>query len=210
MENTPEPFKIAELIYSEMKGELSEADKEILNKWKNADIKNMELYNHVINENIIKQKIVSYQKTDTGNAWDIIDKKIIKNFKTSRLQLFNVIKYVAAASVMLIAVSYFLLKRPAMPDFEKVADKNVIVSGTQKAVLTTSNNEVIELGKPEKKRTFKLNNVSVTDTNNTLTFQETEEIKQPEESVEISYNILEIPPRAARCLPASTAAAARC
>lgn len=191
MKNIDE-YRIAELIFLELKEELNETNRKILHDWINESYDNLELYNKIINKNNIVTKIDAYNKIDKKEAWIKLNKKLGKNKKTKRIQLKSILKYAAAASILLLIGSYLLIRKSSLPKDEIKTNSIVILSGTQKATLTTSNNEKIELGELEKRRTFHLTNASVTDTNKTLTFQY-KEAEQPEKTPEVAINTLETP-----------------
>lgn len=192
MENNTDQYKIAQLIFLELKGELTEADKEILEKWKSESVENSIYYNKIIDENSIKNKISAYHKIDSEKAWLKLDKELGDFKKTEKIHLNRIIKYVAAACVLFALAGYFFLNQQSHSDKDIVLTHNVISSGTQKAVLKTSNNQRFELGELKQKNTFQLTNTSATDSNFTLTYQNIE-AELLEELSEITINTLETP-----------------
>ena len=93
MENNTDQYKIAQLIFLELKGELTEADKEILEKWKSESVENSIYYNKIIDENSIKNKISAYHKIDSEKAWLKLDKELGDFKKTEKIHLNRIIKY---------------------------------------------------------------------------------------------------------------------
>lgn len=195
MENNLDQYKIAELIFLELKNELSETEKDILDTWKSENPQNLELYNKIIHEDNIVNKINSLNKIDKKKAWNRLDRVLEQKQKTKGIQIKSILKYAAAACIILIIGSYLIFRKPSPGKNEKLVSNTVntvIPSGTQKATLTTSTNEIIELGKTGEKRNFQLANVSAMDTNNTLIFQQTT-AEQPDKVPVNTMNTLETP-----------------
>ncbi|MBN1116891.1 MAG: FecR family protein [Bacteroidales bacterium] len=186
-------FKIAELIVAELKGELSESDRNLLNKWKNDSSENLNLYNKIVDENNIAKKITAIHNTEKEEAWNRLDKEL-QETKPNKIPFRSILKFAAAAAVILfISGTYLFLKHNSIPGNEKAQSiEKLIVSGTRKAILTTSDNQKIELGNAPKKRVFQLRKTSVSDTNSTLTFQTAGEEK-PNQLTEIALNTIETP-----------------
>ena len=194
MEPKFDPHKIAELIFLELKGELSENERKMLGSWKSESLENLELYNKITNEKTISDKISTYNKVDNQKAWTKLEKKLENTNKTKNIRLHKIFRYAAAACILLLIGSYFLFKQPPQPADKKLARNttSIIVSGTQKATLTTSKNEIIELGKLSETRMYNLANASVTDTNNTLTYKNIDN-DQIEKTSIVAINTLETP-----------------
>jgi len=185
-----DPFKIAELIFLQLKGELKEADKFILDQWKNESTENKEMYEKIVDEENIIDKIKNYQEIDHNKAWERItgDLEIEKRSRVFRFA--NIMKYAAAILLLLSIGSYFLLKRSGHVRTE-VAVNTVILPGTQKAVLTTSDNRRITLGKTGQSQVYQLTTISVTDSNSMLIFGN--ETSQNTAGKEIAINTIETP-----------------
>lgn len=189
MEEYNDQYKIAQLIFLELRGELSDAEEEILNAWKED---HPELYNKIIDETNITNKLSAYRQVNAKDAWDSIDQKLVEKGSARIIHLRRLLKYAVAASILLLVGSYLLFRKLPIHIENKPTIVAEIPSGTQKATLTTSKNEVIELGEEDKSQTFQLTNVSATDTNNTLTFNHNNEIIDGE-PVEIAINTLTTP-----------------
>ena len=192
MPNKQDPYNIAELIFREMKNGLSEKESIELAGWKNKDPRNMELYARITNGENIREKINLYEQTDTGNAWDRLEKQLAGNSKVISRNFRAILPYAAAACILVLVGTYFLLKPSQEPTGEKLAENPVIVSGTQKAILTTSDNKKIVLGDTRESQTFSLEKALVKDTNNTLTYLDREPV-QSGETPSLAMNTLETP-----------------
>ncbi|MFC2137760.1 FecR domain-containing protein, partial [Bacteroidota bacterium] len=190
MKNQIDEYKIAELIFLELNGEITDADKEALYKWINESSDNQELYNKIINENNIKNKIDFYNKLDKQKAWNNLSQQLDEKEKIKNINFPKILKY-AAVLIPLLIGGYILVNYNNSFIEEEITIAETIPPGTQKATLTTSTNEKIELGKTEKKRIFNFKKATVTDTSHTLTYQNID--KETKKEVEIAYNTLETP-----------------
>ncbi|MGD2034339.1 MAG: FecR family protein [Bacteroidales bacterium] len=192
MNKNIDQYKIAELIFLELKDELSAAERDILDEWKRENPGNLDLYHKIVDENNIISKMNVYNKLDKKKAWTRLDKELEKNRETTGIRFKSVLRYAAAASILLLIGSYLLLKQLSPSQDEAPVRGAVILSGTQKATLTTSDNEKIELGRVEQSRVYHLANASVTDTNSTLTYLD-KETDRTEKPSEVAVNTLETP-----------------
>lgn len=192
MENIKDPYKIADFIYRDLRGELGDAEKAWFNDWKNEHPDNLRLYDTIIDENNIRNKISEYGRSGTGEAWKRLEKQLPTREKIIRRNFKVILRYAAAACIALLIGIYFLIKPFSKNVEEKVAESPIIESGTQKATLTTTNHEKIILGESGESQTFRLENTMVKDTNNTLTYQQSEEL--PVNGIsQIALNTLETP-----------------
>ena len=191
MENSFDKYQIAELIFLELKGEIREADKQVLQNWKNESEENQTLYIKIVNENAIKNKISYYNKIDKKNAWTKLSRQLDDKGNVKKINFSEILKYAAVIALPLLIGTYIILNHSSVFPDKEIAVVETISPGTQKAILTTSTNEKIELGQTEKKRIFNFKKATVTDTSQTLTYQNIEVDSKKE--IEIAYNKLETP-----------------
>ena len=191
MKNNMDEYKIAELIFLELQENISDADKKVLHNWINESEENTILYQKIITEKNIVNKIGTYNKIDKKAAWSNLNLLIDKKTNVRKINFIKVIKYAAVISIPIIIGAYYLFNNILQSDKNEIAEVHTISPGTQKAILTTSTNNKIELGKTEKKQVFRFSKAVVTDTSQTLTYQKNEEVIEQE--VEITYNTLETP-----------------
>ena len=185
-------FKIAELIFHDLKEELSEADKSILKDWINESTENRELYNKIIDKNNIRNKIDTLNKSNTKEAWKKLNNELGEKKKIFRLNSNTILKYAVAACIVLLVGIYIVLKQTSKPEEYKLTESPTIVTGTQKAVLITSDNTKIALGDFKEGKTFNLKNAMVKDANNILTYHQTKE-EPNKEALQPATNTLETP-----------------
>ncbi len=188
MKNQLDEYKIAKLIFLELKGEINEAEKKLLHNWINKSDKNKKLYNKIIDENNIINKVKAYNKINNNDAWEKLAKQLYEKQKIKRISFASLLKYAAIIAIPLLIGGYFLFSNFNQNNNNLIADKQIIIPGTQKAILTTSTNEKIELGKTKRKQIFNFKKATVTDTSETLTYNE-----KGKETTEIAFNTLETP-----------------
>lgn len=189
MESLNTQFKIAELIYLELKGEISETKKLILKNWLEESTVNKELYENIINEENIKTKMNKYNSLDKENAWEKINTQLNEKSKIVKFNFVKIIKYAAVILLPLLTAWYILFNSSNLfkNNIYEIAE---IHPGTQKAILTLESGEKVVLENKESKRIF-LNKISsIVDTNKTLIYTNTEKKIKVKT---IHYNTLETP-----------------
>jgi ferric-dicitrate binding protein FerR (iron transport regulator) len=192
MENPIDQYRIAELIFLELKGELKKEERRLLFDWVNQSPDNQAFYKKIINEKNIINKINAYRRVNRKGAWNKINSRIEEKGKIRKLDSYRIVKYAAAVIIPLVIGSYLLLKHDIIFKNKETLNGPVIISGTQKAILSTSTNERIELGENGKRRIFNFTKATVIDTSHTLTYQN-REAEQIEKTSEIALNTLETP-----------------
>jgi transmembrane sensor len=166
-----DPYRIAELIYRELKGELSDEERKVLDQWKKESQDNTETYRKITDEALIIKKINIYNAVDKKMAWKKLEHKL--NSKSKKIHLFSqrFFKYAAAAVILLAVGGYLWLRLNEKSPVPIVADERIIIhSGTQKAILITSKEERIELGNVQGGQTIQLSATWAVDTDNTLSY----------------------------------------
>jgi transmembrane sensor len=191
MEEPNDQYKIAQLIFRELSGEITEPEQKILDQWKDERPGNRAVYNKTIDEKNITGKLKAYESIDMENAWSKLNSKLGKRNHPKTIHLRSILKYAAAVLIIVSIGSYFFLRRSTPVENGKIVHA-LINPGTQKAILTTSKNERIELGTLQQSRHIHLVNTSVTDTNSTLTFAHSDLI-QIDAIQEIASNSIETP-----------------
>jgi len=189
MENFSLLFKISELIAKQKTGDISDDEKLFLENWLNTNKKNREIYDDLQENFDINKEINQLKSFNAKKAFKAISKQTGMT-KTRVIKLSNNI-YKYAAAVAVLVVCFFAINRFFNYNEPKQIAITEIKPGTQKAILTTSTNEKIELGQTEKKRIFNFEKATVIDTSETLTYQNKED--KHEEEIEIAYNQLETP-----------------
>lgn len=189
MKNKLDEYQLAELIFKELKGELLKNDQEILDAWKAESKDNLATYHKIINEQNLANSISNYASSDTLKAWTRFKDSTRPQNKNKIVTFKHWLQYAAIAIILIGVSTYFLLKQQT-PGYAPVTQLQAINSGTQRAVLKTGNNEIIELGVMETKRTIQLASATVSDSNNTLSFAGLEKINTSAPQV---MNTLETP-----------------
>jgi len=191
MEEPNDQYKIAQLIFRELSGDITEPEQKILDHWKDERHENRAVYNKTIADKRIADKLKAYERIDMEQAWGKLNSKLIKRNPAKTIRLRGILKYAAAVLIIVSIGSYFYLNRSTPVETEKIVHA-IINPGTQKAILTTSNNERIELGTIQQNRLIQLANTMVTDTNSTLTYSQ-HELIQIDAIQEIATNTIETP-----------------
>jgi transmembrane sensor len=188
MENLKPLFEISTIIAKQKLGELTEGENQILQKWLDESENNKNLYAQLKNEKALPDEINRLDNFNSKSAYKKIVNRIEASQKTRLLSFIPKVYKVAASIALLVAASY-----SGYYYFSKTTSRQnsfaYIHPGTQKAILTTADNQKYELGK--KKSIFNFIKALVVDTNSTLIYQAPKENKIEEYVAE--YNQLETP-----------------
>ncbi|MBN1117990.1 MAG: DUF4974 domain-containing protein [Bacteroidales bacterium] len=187
------PYKIAGLIYKQMRNEISDAENTTLNEWLNSSDKQTELYNKITNDEAIAKKLKLYKKFNENTAWNKFEKQLEIKAKSTSRSMFRIISYAAAVIIPLFIASYLFLFEK-----EKPAIDDIIVPGTHMAVLTLSDGKEINLDGSETKQTIDNEQVYIYNQERILKYElkDEENSSAPEnnaKSVEPRFNTLTIP-----------------
>ncbi len=189
MKNFNTQFKISEIIARQKAGDISDDEKIYLENWLSENEKNRTIYDDLQDNFDINQEIDQLNKFKIKKAFKSISEQL--ELPKMRIFIFAKNTYKYAAAIAIIILGFVAINRYLNYSAENQLAINKIKPGTQKAILTTSTNDKIVLGKTEKKRIFNFKKTTVTDTSQTLTYKNIEE--EVNEEVEISYNQLETP-----------------
>ncbi len=185
------PFEIGELIFRQLRNELSGNDKQKLDAWLNENPANRKLFDQIIRDESILKKLKIYHGYDTKTAWQNILSKTNEAVIVRSINYRKVLKYAAAILIPLLIGGYFLLDSSL---FEKDKSSPVaaeILPGTQKAVLTLSNGEKIALDNNGEEKVIEEKHARIIDVHNMLRYTSTESVDNMEP--EIAYNVLQTP-----------------
>ena len=183
-------FRIAKIIAKKKLGSISAAEDEILKQWLEADTGNRELYRELSDDRKLAQVLKETEQYNAGKHYAAI-KRIIKPNAKSRVVIFPQ-KWIriAAAVVFLVAGSFL-----AYTLFFRNGDNRQmpirIEPGTQKAMLTTSDNRLVMLGAMKQKEVYTDRHVTIIDTGSTLIYQACSEADT--EGSAVAFNQLETP-----------------
>ena len=185
MNNLRIPFRISELIYRNIRNEISEEEKQELNEWIEMNTLNKDLYIKVISEENISSKLTSYNLFNKNSAWQKVVEKIEEPSVNRVFKPYKMLRYAAVILVPLLIGGYFALKI-----FDKHPD-TIIVPGSHKAVLTLGNGKQIELNNTTKETIIKDEKVNILDAGKTLKYI-AEKIKETT-TEHLIYNTLSTP-----------------
>ena len=194
MDKTVLLFRISKLIAREKIDELSPEENLTLQAWLNADEKNRHLYHSLKDDKILAESILQMEKYETDKQYKRISKRLKFEPKAKPVIRIPAIYKYAAAVFFLITGIYvaYTIFNPVTTSRHAISQ---IQPGTQKAVLTTSDNRQIALGNREHKSIFIERNAILVDTGSTLTYRIKDDAEAKETELEeenyMAYNQLE-------------------
>lgn len=190
MDRTAMIFRIAKIIANEKLGNLSTAEDETLQAWLAADTKNRELYHELRDDKKLAEVLKETDRYDAEKHYDAISRIINPAPKGKVVILRHKWTRIAAAVAFLVAGSFIAYALFIRKDTSRQMIGQ-IEPGTQKAVLTTSDNRIIMLGGLKQKAVFTDRNVTIIDTGSTLTYRAGSEADA--EVSAVAFNQLETP-----------------
>jgi len=142
MEEINSIIETSELIAREMSGQLSQPEKEILEKWISSSEQNQQLYLRITDKNNLLARNSLYESVDTQKAWNRVSKELIIQ-QTNRV-IPLLIRYAAAIMIpVLIGVmTYWYLNERTNKIIHPIAQ---ITPGTSHAVLVLTNGKSVNL-----------------------------------------------------------------
>ncbi len=186
MDKSKAPFETAELIFRYIQNKLSEEEGLKLEQWLQKEPENKKLFDRIISEKAIRNKLKKYEGYDLDKAWEKIAQKKTGSGKTRIMPVRKLIGYAAAISIPLLIGAYYLFLNNHAKEMP-----GLIVAGTQKAVLTLGNGKTLELTPSEEENVIRDHKVVILHAKKTLDYQAK---KVPgEETREPVFNTLETP-----------------
>ncbi len=189
MENYKNSFEIAEMINRYLKDELSLIEKEKLQKWIDEKPENKKLFDKIIDEENIKNKLKKYQNFNNKEAWDKIYNKTINTRKNTKIITLKILKYAAVILIPILIGGYIIYNQYLIIN-KNITEIPQIEPGSQKAILILENGQSVNLGNTGKKVINVTDKSSIVDTNNTLIYHEAKKIKK---EIKTIYNTLQTP-----------------
>lgn len=139
---TKEYIRIAELIYKDKIGELSEREKNELLAWLEESDFNRQIFDELAKGSSLSRSYDEYRNIHREQVWSVIEQQIAP--RRRRLSLRKV--GYAASVIILVVAGWFIFQmsdnRDAVQESKKVAR---IASGSQKAILHLDNGEQLVL-----------------------------------------------------------------
>ena len=187
MDNLNASFEIAELIFREVRNEINEEEKTVLHNWLSESSANKELYQKIINQKLIVEKLIILNKFDKQFAWQKVSKQIRKPAANKIIVLKKLLRYAAILIPALVA-GYLIIQKTVIDKNHQLADVVSIQTGTQKAILTLGSGSEIELKNSIKEVIFSEQEAEIIDADNTLQY-----IAKKIHITKEVYNTLETP-----------------
>jgi transmembrane sensor len=190
-----EPFKIADLLFKYLNGDLSEAESKTLQDWLHEDIQNQIFLIELQNKENIEEGLQFLKSIDQQAAWEKINDKIENTAaKHSFWSIHKIWKY-AAVVVLTSLLGYGILHKNTNPNKAIVQNKKIeilkndVLPGGNKATLTLSNGSVITLEDMPNGSFKKENGVKISKKEGLLVY----EILPSKSSTAINYNTINTP-----------------
>ena len=170
---------IAGLITKKIKGEISSEEETDLQNWLNENQVNADLYNRILGNQHLLNKLEVYQLFDKERIWSALENKL---FETKIIKLTawkDAHRFLRYAASILLPVIMFTGLAYYFNVFQQDSLANineVIKPGEQKATLILSDGVVLDLQSENAKKEIKQGKAQITNQNNTLTYTAVEEV----------------------------------
>jgi transmembrane sensor len=192
MENLEAIINIARIIAKEKTTGLTDEDNALLNKWLAEKDDNKLLYLKLKVNSRLSDEIIELGSFDAHKAYKNVKILITQGQKPRILSFIPYIYKYAASILILVGISYFayfLFNKYYLNS--QPADQ--IEPGTQKAILITSDQQRIELGKSKKRAIFRDRDAVLIDSSSTLVYQLSEKALNTDKENPVAFNQLETP-----------------
>lgn len=144
MDNYEEAYKISELIFKHLKGELSGAESEALSKWIQASEANEQLFYTLLSEEGILKGLSTFNNVkDRAQAWEEISRK--RDNASSFAFIYKRYFPYAAALIMAVGLGYFFLARKPQVEAVQTASTEELLPGRDQAILVLDDGKQIDL-----------------------------------------------------------------
>lgn len=142
MEEINSIIEISGLIARDLSGQLSQSEKETLEKWISGSERNQQLYRKITDRNNLSARNSFYESVDTQRAWNKVSKKLATRQKSRLIPLL--IRYAAAIIIpVLIGVTtYWYLNEKTNKITHPIAE---IAPGSSHAVLVLASGKNVNL-----------------------------------------------------------------
>ncbi len=183
-------FKISDVIFKSLKGDLSSGEKKVLDDWLNSSAANKECYEHILQKSNFVTRKQFYKELETLKDYNYIKQHIWGKTKIRYLHYFTA----SAAAVILCFLGWYFLGQKDIDTkrkqiFAALATQK-ITPGKAVAILETAEGEMIKLG--EKTSEIIQHKKSVaTSKGSTLSY--VKNTAMPKKAQEEIYNTLKIP-----------------
>lgn len=132
-------FEISALIYKSLAGDITREEQLKLDSWKNASERNLDLYEKICSDKIMRDKIKLYSESNVQTAFDSFVRKREK--KNMRRRLVVRISRYAAIIALPLLVALFYFNRTEISDGLSEFSENTMPAIRNAPVLTLSNGQ---------------------------------------------------------------------
>lgn len=155
MQHQTNTFKIAQLLIKYLEGNLSEAEKKLLDSWLKADAQNERLFQKLQTDEFLKEELKILHSVDEEKAFDKIQESINKRTPVVPLKRNHIKRMIGVAAAVVIIVAsasifYLNSQKQQSRNIVKVKESTdipveKIMPGGNIATLTLSDGSVISL-----------------------------------------------------------------
>jgi ferric-dicitrate binding protein FerR (iron transport regulator) len=185
-----ETFHIVDLIVKKIRGTISAAELEELDRWISESPDNQDLYDRASDPRQQLEKLEIYRLFDTDRAWGRLEDELFGR-ETIRFAPRKYLRYAAAILLPLLVAggfSWWYLRTPAPVSLAEI-DLD-FMPGSDKALLILSNGETVELSQTTSLEDLSDGGVSIRDVDNSISYSSSKNGDAPAETF---YNELRTP-----------------
>lgn len=190
MEKIYSIIEMSELIARDMSGQLSQQEKESLEKWLNSSKRNQQLYQRIIDRGNLSARNSLYENIDTPEAWTKISERLVARQRNRVLPIL--FRYAAAIliPVLMGITTYWYLNEKPQKITQPIAE---IKLGTSNVILVMANGENVNLAKDAEKDLVETDGTVIRNTNDELSYRG----QSPQKTKKTLLNTLIVPRGAA-------------
>lgn len=182
--------QIPSLIVKQIKGTIEPEEMKVLARWLEENEGNKELYEKMLKDQYLLDKLDVYNRFDRGKAWSRIEQILVEDPVRIRLISSTLLKY-AAILVPIAMVAVAALYHFSDREIREVAEKGEIITpGSQKATLILADGSSVELEKENAVKEILQGDTKITNDQQSLTYNTSESSRKNENVV---YNELITP-----------------
>ncbi len=192
MENRDRDFEIARIIAKEKITGLTDDETKILTTWLDSEEAHKRIYRSLSDPEHLGEDIIRFNAYDSRQAFRKIR---TRHAKTTKIHLLRRIPaaYKIAASIAVILTAAYIIFTAINTRYPGTINSNNIQPGTHKALLITSDNRQIELGRTTRKSIIRQHHTTIVDTSSTLIFRPDSVNASAIEEYPAEFNTLIVP-----------------
>ena len=178
------------LIAKKIKGVITPDELEILNGWLNESDENKQVYQKLLNDGYLLERLDEYNRFDSKKAWSSLEKTLVDNSGSRRLWPHIFMKYAAILLPVIMASAIIIYYISDKEDKEISEIEDIILPGTLKATLVLADGSKVDLEKENATKEIQQGETQIMNDQRSLTYKKQD---NEQRTGELIYNELITP-----------------